>query len=488
MSASPADRTRRFLSRVAPGINDSAFSGQHVELVAGGWTPATEAAIALAATLLLRLDELAPVIHVRAPQGRTRRLPRLGDGPLVDMLTAEHEGFESARRLTDAPVDDPLVRVAFSNRRDDAINFSVDGWRVVVNGETSGVGNPFAAAYAGALGGNEVFQALLASCGVRVQPFRGSISLWDLRLDGEHGPPPPDVLDLERVAFAACGGVASAIGWTLSLHSLTGRPVVVDPDYIDEDGTNLNRHLTASLSNLGDPKADLLAALLQSAGADAVPVIAPWSTTVADQPEVVVATPDDDAVRRQVQLDLPRVLLSGGTGDNGVYQVARHDFLTGACAGCISRADLLDATPIASAARRLGLTEAELAPYICSERPLPTELLDRTSLNADNRATLIEVPGTDVLEAICATIRIAPVGPAVSAPTLAAIPGVLVASELAKELMNAPTPLRTGENTLMTSIMSRPHERWVRTRRKRDGCECGDAIYIAHYRHKWLVA
>ena len=37
-------------------------------------------------------------------------------------------------------------------------------------------------------------------------------------------------------AIVGCGGVASAAAWTLGLLSLTGNPLVVDHDTIDEEG------------------------------------------------------------------------------------------------------------------------------------------------------------------------------------------------------------------------------------------------------------
>lgn len=485
MTASPADRSLRFLHHIAPNAPDNAFAGRHVELVAHEWTPALEAATALAITLLLRLDVLAPVIHLRVPDGRTRSLPRLGDGRLIDALAAEHDGFCSALHLTDEPVEEPAARIVFGGVDPDSV--TVDGWRVAIGSHqgASNVGNGLAAAYAGVLAANDIFQKLLIPFGARIRPFRGAVSLWDLKIDGDAGPSLTDPVDLDGVAFAACGGVASATGWALAVLRLSGGPVLVDPDHIDDLATNLNRHLTASFRNLGESKAQLLGDLLRAAGAEPLAIVDRWSSLPATRSEIIVATPDHDAVRRQAQLDLPRLLLSGGTADDGVYQVSRHDFLDRACAGCICRADMVDNSPIASAARHLGLTEAELAPLLENERPLPKEVINRLAIGDEAKGALTEVRGRDLLQAVCGAIQIGPVGPALSAPTLAAAPGVLVAAELVKERLGAAGPLNARWNTLMTSVLSGPHERWVRDRGKRPGCECTDEAYISYYKAKW---
>ena len=195
-------------------------------------------------------------------------------------------------------------------------------------------------------------------------------------------------------------------------------------------------------------------------------------------------TPDSDRVRRQVQLDLPRVLLAGGTGDNGSYQVARHNFVDHACACCLWRGDLTDSSPVDGVARALGLNRTELEPYLDSSDPLPSEIL--SSIREDSvRADLKDVSGRQLVQHVCATIRLTPATPAVSAPMLAAAPGVLLAVELTKEQLGTPTPMQDGSNTLTASVLGGPHARWVSSRAKRPGCECTDDLYSAFYRRRW---
>lgn len=482
-SASPADRTRRFLERVAPGAATT-WADMSIEIAAESWTSSAETAAALLTTLLLRLDEFAPTVHLCVPAGRNTRLPRLGDDPLIEALRNEHAGFRSVERLSASPAAAPAVRFVLGGSHRNGISLDIGGWRCGLAAETGACdGQPVASAFTAVLAANEVLQQMLRPF-TRVRPFRGLVSLWDLAVDGANGPDGIDVIDLNGVAFAACGGVASATGWTLALYDLTGAPRLVDPDAIDDEGTNLNRHLTASFGDIGEPKAELLATLLDAAGAHSEVRVGRWASGASDAIEVVVVSPDHDAVRRQVQLDLPRVVLAGGTGDQGTYQVASHRFDTYACACCLWRGDLTDRSPLDGVARALGLDRSRLEPLLESGQPLPDDVLASIEDEAV-RSSVSGVPGTELVEHVCATIRVAPAAPAVSAPMLAASPGVLLATELIKEQLGAPTPLRTGKNTLVGSALAGPHTRWVSTRSKRPGCECTDDVYVEHYKQKW---
>src|ERR1700722_1497345 len=115
LRSSASDRTERLVHHLAPTASPSIVSQTHVELCVGEWNEATEVAIALALTLLLRLGSLSPVIHVRLPDARLRKLPRLADSPLLDAIAREHAGFEGINRLTTSPIDDPAIRLVFGS-------------------------------------------------------------------------------------------------------------------------------------------------------------------------------------------------------------------------------------------------------------------------------------------------------------------------------------------------------------------------------------
>jgi hypothetical protein len=165
-----------------------------------------------------------------------------------------------------------------------------------------------------------------------------------------------------------------------------------------------------------------------------------------------------------------------------MYIVSRHDFLNDACLACIARSDLQDRSPIAAAARRLGLTEDELVPYVEAGEPLPDALLsEATGLSDADRESLATVPGRNVLEHLCGTVRASGAGVAVSAPMLSAAPGVLLAADFVR--LRLGHPFRSS--ITMASVLRGPHDRWTFTRRKFSGCVCTDDVYRTHFIDKW---
>ena len=321
----------------------------------------------------------------------------------------------------------------------------------------------------------------------RLQRWTGTVSLWDHGLPGTDGPPITTV-HLDDVAFVGAGGIGSATAWVLALLDLSGRPLAVDKDLLD--GPNLNRHLTAGHAEVdaGASKVEAFAALLDSAGAVTVPTRSRWQELSRDQrssADTIVISVDHDPTRRDVQLDLPRLVLNAGNADTGLYRVTRHDFLHSACTRCISRGDQRSHSPEESAARRLGLELGEILPLLNGDEPLPEPLLARAVITEEERARIRGLRARQALGVVCGQFSPLPDVPALSMPALSAAPGVLLATELVKSRMRGTTSLDTKTNMLAAGILSGPHQRWVSHRAKQPGCECGDEIYRSAYSSKW---
>jgi hypothetical protein len=492
--AGASDRTRRFLAQSTADVDIAVtkMAEVAVELVSDRPTPSSEIALSLAATLLLRLDDAAPRIFIRTPRERMVALPRLGDGELVGELATAHEGFSSVNRLLAGRTEQPKLRLVFSGDTG-GVRIASSGWACSVGTELSGgEGNVLAAAFGGVLGSAETLRLLMAEVGstARSQAFRGVFSLWDYSLSPTTGPALPQIVELEGLTFIGCGGVGSAIAWPLSLLRASGSPLVVDGDSIDDEGTNLNRHLTADYGNVGDSKAELFAALLRRGGATPLTFTKRLDELDAQQREgmdVGVITVDKDPVRRAFQLELPRLVLNGGTGDTGLYRVTYHNFTDGACLGCISRADLAVSSPEHGLARRIGLPLSELTPYLQSNEPLPDAILMRTTVSEQDREILRGTRGRDLVETACARLQPLPEEPAVSAPMLAAAPGILLAGEIVKVRTDHPGALSAEANSVTANILKGPHDRMVSRLQKRAGCECGDPTYRRYFRDKWIA-
>jgi len=488
-----SDRTRRWLSRVGvdPGLIASRASEVRIELVAASLDPAAEIALALTATLLLRLDEVAPAIHLVVPGNRTIPLPRMPDIPLADALAAAHAGFDSLDRLGTAPARNPALRLVFSGNAD-GLRISTAGWAVGIGFPLEGAGNGITACYAGTLAAAEALKVILAACGAtppRMRLWRGTASLWDYSLTATPGPALTEA-NLGPHAWAGAGGVASAAAWAIAAAAatgttITGNGLIADHDQIDDDGTNLNRHLTAGTNDLGAGKAQLLADLLQPAGLSMTPAPVHWEELSGSQrrPPLAVVSVDNDSVRRDIQFDMPRVILNTGTGDHGEYQVSRHDFLTGAALCCIARADKRVRGPEEALAVRLGIPLRQLTSHLRSPRPLPHPLLSRATLTQSERRDLADVRGCDILQRFCGSLKLDD-GPAVSAPMISAAAGVLLAAELAKHGIPSRTALLNGQVAL-ANILIGPHPRWVTARAKHPECTCLDPLYRSHYSIRW---
>lgn len=489
----PSDRTRRWLNRIGVDLSLVADRAQaiDIELTAASLNPSVEIALAMTATLLLRLDELAPAIRIVVPHDRTVQLPRMPDTSLPDAIATSHFGFASLDRLHTRPSSDPELRLVFSGNAN-GLQVSTAGWAVSVGTALEGVGNGISASYAGVLAAAEALKVILTVCGSvppRMRLWRGITSIWDYTLTSTPGPP-LEAADLGTHVWAGAGGVASATSWALAAAaaagaSITGDGIVADNDAIDDDATNLNRHLTAGMNDLGIGKAQLLADLLGPAGLHMTPVQAQWNelSETLRRPALAVVSIDSDPGRRQIQFEMPRVILNAGTGDHGEYQVSRHDFLSGAGLCCIARADKLVASPEEALAARLEIPVDELTPHLHSDDPLPDALL--ASLTENDRAGLRDVCGRDLLQKFCGSLMLPNNGPAVSAPMISAAAGVLLAAELIKHQAPGRAALCNGQVAL-ANILIGPHPRWVASRTKHPNCACCDPIYSAFYRDCWI--
>jgi hypothetical protein len=490
--SSAFDRTRRWLAGFGdPDALARALAGTRVELILVDPRPGDEIAAALAATLLLRLDEAGPVLHIDTPATRVARIPRLDGRPLVDALAEAHVGFDSVARLVSGRADSAVVRLVFGGERAGAVTIASSGWRSSVGTTLDGPhGNPLAAAFAGVLGAVEATKAMLAAVGVehrRLRPWTGVVSLWNHGLPGIDGPT-LEVIDLDDVAFVGAGGIASATAWVLALLDLAGAPRAIDKDHID--GPNLNRHLTAGHHDVLAKIAKVVAftALLDTAGARTRPVEARWQDLPRDDRsgvDTIVISVDHDPTRRDVQLDLPRLILNAGNADTGLYRVTRHNFLDGACLRCISRGDQRSHGPEESAARRLGLDLADIAPFLDGDEPLPEPLLARAVITEGERERIRGLRARQALGIVCGQFSPLPDVPALSTPVLSAAPGVLLAAELVKNRLGLDTSPGADRNLLAAGILAGPHCRWTSWRAKQPGCECTDEIYRAAYAKRW---
>lgn len=489
--ADATDRTLLFLARLSddPVGLAARLAAQSVVLRLPTPSPAGEVALATAATLLLRMDRAAPAVSVITPAERTRRIPRLADLPLGEALAREHAGFNAISRYA---LDEPAradVELGFADGAA-GLPIASAGWVAAVGDASVGfTGNPIAAAFSGVLAANEALKVLLVQAGVPLlrapKPWHGTASLWNYTVvPTDLGPQLADAaLDLSGVGFIGCGGIAASTLWTLALLALAGNPALIDDDIVDI--TNLNRLLFANRNDIDKLKVSVAKDMLDAAGTTAGPFERRWEKLSKDDQRTVdlaVVTVDTAPVRRDIQGSMPRLILNGGTGDNGEYRISRHDFLNGACLTCISHGDERARSLEDNLAQFLGIPVDELKAHLNSRDPLPEALIERASAGTDVKARLREIPARRLGQEFCDDLAVAE-SEAVSAPTLSAIPGVMLAGEIVKYAIDLGTRLETS-NIVQGGVLSGPHRRWPMRLEKREGCICTDDVYRSHYERR----
>ncbi len=414
--------------------------------------------------------------------------------PQLEALFQRHWGFNLPELgLAEVTIDrEPEVILAIGGLDEPTNAASVegvgaDGWvvrcrtgpgRVPVGRFPNAVG----AAVASGLGVARIFAAGASRKGCRVlgleRPPEQLLSCYTLRSDAV-SPSLPQEQVLDDVVLIGAGGVGSALVATLALMpKVSGRLTVVDPDALDV--TNLNRFLPACRSAVGSPKVGLLAQFLSNRQTELRVLEAQMSycgfVRCAGRPTgIVVSTVDNEAARAQIQSDLPRIVIDSATS-GAVLGVSRHDFLHGACLGCLhprARTVLADETRMAQV---LGMAVGDVIGFMSDDRLLsPQELsliYDKLGISTDSRIP----PGGKSLrhlwaEDVCGRV-VMPAGSGEkisgSAGFITLVAGALAAGELIKESTSG----GTLDNQFMMQVFRGPSADFPRRREKDPMCSC----------------
>jgi hypothetical protein len=199
---------------------------------------------------------------------------------------------------------------------------------------------------------------------------------------------------------------------------------------------------------------------------------------------------DDNAARRALQSDLPRLIFHGATGQ-AKLTVARLGFLDGACLGCLFP-DSAQPSVISEVARVLGIDSLEAEKLLVPDRTFNQHDLEllaaRTNISQDKLAAYLGWPFSQVYEReICGALSVlSPRGEIQAAvPFVSAMAGLLVAAELVKERVPELAPWRLSNYFQMS--MFAPQLPWRLHRQKERNCSayCGETILQRRYQEKW---
>lgn len=362
--------------------------------------------------------------------------------------------------------------------------------------------NPIGPEAAATLAGAEVFKEILRRLGSRAPAIQKKLpdvlfSTLEFSANGRNpaNPKLPKQIDLGNIFLVGAGAVGSSFVYSLgNTQGLSGRLTIIDFDTVDK--TNLNRYLAAGLPDIGRPKVDVASEFLEVSGFRVFPMQMSYETFVKTEPylplDLVVSTVDNGQAREHIQSDLPREILHGATHEQ-TFAVSRHDFINGACLGCLF---FRQPKPYSEqVADETGISLEEVERVLGSDGPFTTEhvklMVEKKSVSETKYAQFVGRSFKDVYaKEICGTIeiRVANKTEAATASFVSAMPGILLAGEVLKARIPELSKYRLS-NYLQMSLFS-PGAGMLMFRKKDPRCTalCGEAIMINRYRQKWLAA
>jgi len=367
--------------------------------------------------------------------------------------------------------------------------------------------NSFGALLAGALGATGVSRLLLeriAAPGFAPQPLprAAALSAYSYTSPSTPGSEPdvPIQVDFRAIGpllLVGGGAVASGLAFALaSLPQVVGDLTITDHDGID--ATNLERHLIATWEHVGLLKATRVAQLFADGVWNGL-VVRAYNSRYEHLPpaqwRTMIAAVDDADIRRRLQFDLPETLLNAGTV-GPEFLVSRHDYGAGPCAECLypehsqparTLVEMLavqtglDVTEVVRLeGERSPLTEEQIARIVeRGELMFPEEVLERARHDGFRA----------LAESACTTATVRPELPAATIGFVAALPGILLAAELVKEvvfrtgLTDGP-PLAGAQSVFRFDTFGELQDP-IELARPSRGCRCQEQLMRAAYLRRW---
>lgn len=189
--------------------------------------------------------------------------------------------------------------------------------------------NPIGARVAACLGVVEMFKRLASVRSERGPLVDGLLFSAYTYKCGEEDPGPalPERIVLPIFLLGGCGAIGNGIAELLAAMQPSGRGVLVDRQCFGEE--NLGTCVLMRVTDIGGPKAEVLATVLKAAGMDVVGIkstiaeLAPRLGLELPYPVVVLGGLDKIESRHELQRLWPDVYLDGAISSFGC-QVSRH--------------------------------------------------------------------------------------------------------------------------------------------------------------------
>jgi molybdopterin/thiamine biosynthesis adenylyltransferase len=284
------------------------------------------------------------------------------------------------------------------------ISIASDGWiaRVSTNKlskDFTGKGNPIGAYTAACIGGMEVFKRVFLKKSNVLAPEKAPSDIrWRLRLiksevsfstfdykvneKPAYNPPIPAKVDLGNLCIAGVGAGGGAAAYSLaSLSNLKGRLILVDPDEVKP--SNMNRYVYALRTDFADEwsKVEVIRDLFIHFDKLCVQCYPYPYQRLSESGKIgamdlLVSTVDTKETRRDIQWDMPRVILDAAVLLSEFY-VRRVDIGKSPCLLCTHKADEAKRSSEEIISQVIGLSRKEIVRLRSTNARITREIINR---------------------------------------------------------------------------------------------------------------
>jgi molybdopterin/thiamine biosynthesis adenylyltransferase len=359
--------------------------------------------------------------------------------------------------------DTALYIGSSKNELENAISIGSDGWVAYVSTNelttcfTENC-NPIGAYAAACIGGMEVFKKIFLKKSNLLAPEKEPFDVrWRLRfIEGliafsafdynihenqPKNPPLPSSIDLGDLSIVGVGAGGGVAAYTLaSLHGLHGRLNLIDPDEVKPG--NMNRYLYAldADSTWNTPKVEVVRRLFKHFQKLDVQMYQCSyqelkESEKIDIKDVVLSTVDTKETRRNIQWDMPRVILDAAVVSTEFY-IRRVDIGKSPCLLCTHKTDKVERPLEEILSDAIGLNPKEIVRLRSTNALFGQEHIDLMREFSRIRGFVLPSVGdhfSDWLTMHCGEL-VSPIGQErFPLPFATVLPGILLAGEVIKD-------------------------------------------------------
>jgi len=427
-------------------------------------------ALCMAINMLARLHPVLTRIDVSIPDTAvfSVHVPLFTESKILDAIldfvnklqpNCKVERADLIHRDWDAVLSIGSSDLAIKN----TISIASDGWIAYVSANELAPTftkhtNPIGAYAAACIGGMEVFKRVFLKKSNLLLPEKTpfdvrwrlkfikdqlSFSAFDYRVNGNpaYNPSLPLTINVGNLTIAGVGAGGGAVAYTLaSLHDLEGRMTLIDPDEVKP--SNMNRYVYAlHTDSVGNrPKVEALKELLKDfKKLDVQACQNSYQELTASRGigniDVLISTVDTKETRRNMQWDMPRVILDAAVVLTDFY-VRRVDIGKSPCLICTHSPKEVERPLEEVLSEVIGLSASEIAKLRSTNACLTQEHINRMTKSSEKFGFTLPSVGerfSDWLMMHCGELVLSATQERFPLPFATVLPGILIAGEVIKE-------------------------------------------------------